>query len=67
MAESLSDTGGMKMKTYSVKSDAIDAYSQYIKDVLWAIYDFMDKMNFYPTNTTPDIRSNTIIVWEKSS
>lgn len=58
---------GMKMKTYSVKSDAIDAYSQYIKDVLWAIYDFMDKMNFYPTNTTPDIRSNTIIVWEKSS
>lgn len=58
---------GMKMKTYSINTEAIRIYSEYIGEVLYAIFEFMDKMNFYPTNTTSEIRSNTIIVWEKSN
>mgnify|MGYP004521730223 CR=1 FL=1 len=57
---------GMKMKTYSINSDAISIYSIYIGEVISSIFDFMDRMNFIPTNTIPDIRSNTIIVWEKN-
>lgn len=57
---------GMKMKTYTLKTEAVSTYSQYINDVLLAIYNFMDKMNFYPINETPDIKCKTIIVWNKS-
>ena len=57
---------GMKTKTYSINSDALSIYSKYIGEVISSIFEFMDKMNFFPTNTTPDIRSNTIIVWEKN-
>ena len=53
--------------TYSINSDAISTYAKYIREVLLAVYEFMDKMNFSPTNTTLDIKSNTIIVWEKNS
>ncbi len=58
---------GLKTKTYSINSDAISTYAKYIREVLLAVYEFMDKMNFSPTNTTLDIKSNTIIVWEKNS
>ena len=57
---------GMKMRTYSINSDAISIYSQYIGEVISSIFEFMDKMNYFPTNITPDVRSNTIIVWEKN-
>ena len=57
---------GMKMKTYSLMPEAVCSYSQYINDVLISIYNFMDKMNYYPSNETSNIRCNTIIVWDKS-
>lgn len=56
----------MKMKTYMLKPEAVSSYSKYLNDVLIAIYNFMDKMNYYPTNITSDIKCNTIIVWDKS-
>lgn len=58
---------GLKTKTYSINSDAISTYAKYIREVLLAVYEFMDKTNFSPTNTTLDIKSNTIIVLEKNS
>lgn len=39
--------------------------SEYIYEVLEAVYDFMDKMNYVPTNNIEDIKCNTIIAWEK--
>ena len=57
---------GMKMKTYSLTPEVVGLYSQYINDVLISVYNFMDKMNYHPTNKIPDIRCNTIIVWDKS-
>ena len=56
----------MKMRTYALMPEAVGVYSQYINNVLLAICNFMDKMNFYPANITPDIKRNTIIVWDKS-
>ncbi len=56
----------MKMKTYTLMPEAVNSYSKYLNDVLVAIYSFMDKMNYYPTNLISDIKCNTIIVWDKS-
>lgn len=56
----------LKTKTYMLTPEAVSSYSKYLNDVLIAIYTFMDKMNYYPTNLIPDIKCNTIIVWDKS-
>uniref|UniRef100_I5AWM6 Uncharacterized protein n=1 Tax=Eubacterium cellulosolvens (strain ATCC 43171 / JCM 9499 / 6) TaxID=633697 RepID=I5AWM6_EUBC6 len=56
----------IKMKTYTLMPEAVSSYSKYLNDVLVAIYSFMDKMNYYPTNLISDIKCNTIIVWDKS-
>ena len=56
----------MNTKTYMIMPNAINSYGQYLNDVLVTIYSFMDKMNFCPTNKTPYINSDTIIVWNKS-
>lgn len=56
----------MKMKTYTLMPEAVSSYSKYLNDVLVAIYSFMDKMNYYPTNLISGIKCNTIIVWDKS-
>ena len=56
---------GIKMMTYKLTVEALDYYSKCISGVLDAIYNFMDKMNYQPTNQSSDIRSNTIITWNK--
>lgn len=56
----------MNANTYTLVPEAVSSYSQYLFDVLMAIYSFMDKMNFYPTNVTQDIKCNSIIVWNKN-
>lgn len=55
----------MKMFTYSLKVGVINKFAECIYDVLISVYDFMDKMNFVPTNETPELRCNTIITWKK--
>lgn len=56
---------GMNMSTYSLKTEAVATFSGSIYDVLIAIYNFMDKMNFAPTNENTEINCNTIIIWKK--
>ena len=55
----------MRMKTYSIIPENANYMSEYIYEVLEAVYDFMDKMNYVPTNNTEDIKCNTIIAWKK--
>ncbi|CCY54288.1 uncharacterized protein BN781_00810 [Coprococcus sp. CAG:782] len=61
-----SELTALKTKTYMLTPEAVSSYSKYLNDVLIAIYTFMDKMNYYPTKLIPDIKCNTIIVWDKS-
>lgn len=56
---------GMNMLTYSLELDSIEKFAECIYEILISVYDFMDKMNFVPTNENTEIRSNTIIVWKK--
>lgn len=57
---------GMKMFTYSLAVGVVDKFAECIYDVLISVYDFMDKMNFVPTNEATEIRGGTIITWKKS-
>ena len=56
---------GMKMRTYKLTDESLDFYSKYIHAVIASIYEFMDGMNFQPTNHISDIKCNTIITWKK--
>ncbi len=56
---------GMKMRTYSLVTEAVDKFAEYIYEVLITVYDFMDKMNFTPANENTEIRCKTIIIWKK--
>ena len=56
----------IKTLTYTLEPRAINLYGQYIFDVVTSVYNFMDKMNFEPTNDIPDIICNSIIAWVKS-
>lgn len=55
----------MKMSTYSLVTEAVDKFAEYIYEVLITVYDFMDKMNFIPSNEDTEIRCKTIITWKK--
>lgn len=57
---------GIKTLTYTLESKTVNLFGKYIFDVVTSVYDFMDKMNFAPTNNIPDLTCNTIIAWVKS-
>lgn len=58
---------GMKMLTYSLTNGTAEKFGEYVYEIIVAVYDFMDKMNYTPTNESVDISCNTIIMWEKAS
>ena len=64
----MGEGAGTMIKTliYSIKDNAVNKYSQHVYDVLIAVYNFMDKINFRPINTNDEFKYNTIITWEKS-